>query len=57
MGIQFTVSPISVVVWDGLLNLVWDGVGLGWCSIAYYNHIGILPNIPDQTKETRLRDS
>ena len=22
-----------------------------------YNHIGVLPNIPDQTKETGLKDS
>ena len=38
--------------------LVWPpSSGLGWAPIPSYNHIGILRNIPDKTKETRLRDS
>ena len=32
---------------SGLLNLMWDGV-----LVASYSHIEILPNIPDQVKET-----
>ena len=36
---------------SGLLNLVWDS---GECQILCCKKIGNLPNLPDQTKETRL---
>ena len=43
---------VSVVPYSGLLVLLW----IVPYFIPYGRHVGSLPNIPDQTKETRLGD-
>ena len=43
----------SVVPYSGLLNLVWDNV----LFLVVTMVTGTLPEIPDQIKKTRLRDS
>ena len=41
-------------IYDGALLKTLDGIHI---LTPYNNHEGNLPNIPDQTKETGLRDS